>query len=93
MSQGAFRLDCSSFLAIYGPLEAAFLFVLPNKLAPDFQVSQALGKRLSRLVPHLMFPSHCVCLLGMDLGPVHRQVLPLGLRGSPHVPLPRGPQL
>ena len=56
-SHGAFRLDCSSFLTIYGPLEAAFPFVLPNKLTPDFQVSQGLGKHLSRLVPHFVFVS------------------------------------
>lgn len=44
-------------LPIYGPLEAAFPFVLPNKLTPDFQVSQGLGKHLSGLVPHFVFAS------------------------------------
>lgn len=55
-SHEALRPDCSSF-TIYGPLEAALPFVLPNKLAPDFQVSQGLGKHLSRLVPHFVFVS------------------------------------
>ena len=56
-------------------------------------MSQGLGKHLSRLVPHFVFPSLCVSLLGVDPGPVHRQALPLGLRGSPHILPPRGPQL
>lgn len=77
-SRGDFRPGCSSFLAIYGPLEAVLPFVLPNKLAPDFQVSQGLGKHLSRLVPSL-----CVCLLGSHLGSVHRQASPLRLSGAP----------
>lgn len=85
-SYGAFEPGCSSFLAIYGPLEAALPFVLPNKLAPDFQVSQGLGKHLSRLVPSL-----CVCLLDSHLGSVHRQALPLRLSGSLHPLQPQGP--
>lgn len=51
-THGAFRPSCSSFLTVYGPLEAVLPFVLPNKLAPGFQVSQGLGKHLSRHVPH-----------------------------------------
>lgn len=61
-------------------------FVLPNKLAPDFQVSQGLGKHLSRLVPSL-----CVCLLSSDLGSVHRQALPPRLSGSPLLCSPAAP--
>lgn len=76
-SHGAFRPGCSSFLTIYGPPQTPLPFVLPNKLTPDFQVRQGLDKHLSRLVPSL-----CVCLLGRDLGSVHRQALPLRLRGS-----------
>lgn len=82
-SHRAFWPGCSSLLTIYGPLQAALPFVLPNKLTPDSQVSQGLGKHLLRLVPSL-----CVCLLGRDLGSVHRQALPLRLRGSPIL---RGP--
>lgn len=76
----------SLFLAIYGPLEAAFPFVLPNKLTPDSQASRGLGKHLSRLVPSLR-----VCLCGKDLGSVHRQVSPPRPRGSPHPLWPQGP--
>lgn len=46
---------CPSFLTAYGPLQAVLPFALPSKPTPDIQVSQGLGKRLSKLVTSLVF--------------------------------------
>lgn len=85
-SHGAFRPRPLLLPHCLWPLGAVLPFVLPNKLAPDSQVSQGLGKHLSRLVP-----SPCVYLLGRDLGSVHKQASPLRLRGSPHPQWPHAP--
>lgn len=65
------------------------LMALCRLLSPLFcQTSSLLTPKSARDLANICqdsFPSLCVCLLSRDLGSVHRQALPLRLRGSPIV--------